>query len=67
YSSQRLMHHNLLCQTVTPLQPRKPHLTSAQLALQRVNLQSLLIHPSPCDLPRRFSHCLRYGVHHIFQ
>ncbi len=33
------MHHNQLCQTVTPLQSRKPHLTSAQNALQRVNLQ----------------------------
>lgn len=38
-SCQWLMHHDQLCQTVAPLQPRKPHLTSAQDALQRVNLQ----------------------------
>lgn len=25
HSCQRLMHHNQLCQTVTPLQPSKPH------------------------------------------
>ncbi|ENF96507.1 hypothetical protein ECP03052604_4903 [Escherichia coli P0305260.4] len=39
HPGQQLMHHNQLCQTVAPLQPRKPHLTSAQDALQRVNLQ----------------------------
>ncbi len=36
---QWLMHQDQLCQTVAPLQPRKTHLTSAQDALQRVNLQ----------------------------
>lgn len=39
HSRQRLMHLYQLCQTVTPLQPRKTHLTSAQDALQQVNLQ----------------------------
>ncbi len=38
-SCQSLMHQDQLCQSVTPLQPRKTHLTSAQNALQRVNLQ----------------------------
>ena len=36
---QWLMHQGQLCQTVAPLQPRKTYLTSAQDALQRVNLQ----------------------------
>lgn len=39
HSCQGLMHLNQLCQTVTPLQPRKQHLTPAQHAFQRVNLQ----------------------------
>ena len=39
HSGQRLMHQDQLCQTVAPLQPRKTHLTSAQDAFQRVNLQ----------------------------
>ena len=38
-SCQSLMHQDQLCQSVTPFQPRKAHLTSAQNALQRVNLQ----------------------------
>lgn len=36
---QWLMHQDQLCQSVAPLQPRKPHLTSAQDAFQRVNFQ----------------------------
>lgn len=39
HPGQRLMHQDQLCQTVAPLQPRKTHLTPAQHALQRVNLQ----------------------------
>ncbi len=44
HPGQRLMHQDLLCQTVAPLQPRKTHLTPAQHAFERVTTQELFHH-----------------------
>lgn len=45
-------------QSESPLQTDEAHLTSAQNALQRVNLHQSLVQPPPGDFPRRSAHGL---------
>ncbi|SRH57772.1 putative IS1294 ORF [Shigella flexneri 2b] len=44
HPGQRLMHQDLLCQTVAPLQPRKTHPAATQHAFERVTTQELFHH-----------------------